>query len=75
MRSTKTVVEAFRGANPGATVNEDRFRHAIRRGLVTPKSFAGRLAWSAEDIRTLARALNLNEPALDDQSVPAVPAI
>jgi hypothetical protein len=75
MRSTKIVVDVLRRANPGATVNEDRVRNAIRREIVAPRSFAGRLAWSAEDIRTLARALNLNEPALDEQSVPAVPAI
>jgi len=72
MRSTKVVVDLLRGANPGATVNEDRVRHAIRRGLVAPESFAGRLAWSEDDVARLAAALELVPPALDEPGCVAV---
>jgi hypothetical protein len=62
MRSTRGVVDLFRAANAGSIVNEDRVRHAIRRGLVAPQTFAGRLVWSDSDIKALATALNLKLP-------------
>ena len=67
MRSTKAVLDALRAANPDIVISEDRIRHAIRRGDVTPCSFAGRLAWTAADVAALAAALGLVLPELDDK--------
>lgn len=67
MLSTQEVVDALRRVNPGGVITEDRIRHAIRRRLVTPRSFAGRLAWSTADVAALAVALDLVPPPRDDE--------
>lgn len=67
MFATKAAIEALRKSNPLVTISEDRVRHVIRRGLVAPRSFAGRLAWSATDVAALAAALGLVPPRLDDE--------
>lgn len=69
MFSTQEVVKALQSANPDARVNEDRIRHVIRRGEVSPRSFAGRLAWSPDDVTTLASALRLTAPRHDGRDV------
>jgi len=75
MFNTQEVVRLLQAANPGDQVSEDRVRHAIRRGLVGPKVFASRLAWSAHDVLKLAQALNLIPPAMTDVSPRPVTAI
>ena len=63
MRSTREVIVFLSDANPGVNVTEDRIRHALRRGDIPPPStFAGRLAWTSEDILARAKALGL-EPS------------
>jgi len=63
MFSTLEVIRQARDSNPGASITEDRVRYAIRRGLVEPTMFAGRLAWSEDDVVKLAKALNIAVPA------------
>ncbi len=61
--TTLDVIDRLRAANPGATITEDRIRHAIRRGDVDPPQlFTNRYAWTDDDVRFLARALGLRTP-------------
>ncbi len=63
MQSTREVIALLSDANPCVQVTEDRIRHALRRGDIQPPStFAGRLAWTPEDILALAKALGLKAP-------------
>jgi hypothetical protein len=67
MYSTQIVLRQLQAANPDAAVTEDKIRHAIRRGLVGPKAFACRLAWTSEDVKKLVSALDLVPPMFDDE--------
>jgi len=63
MRTTREVIAALRDANPNAAVTEEGIRHALRRGDVPrPTSFAGRLAWTNDEIHQLAQVLGLRAP-------------
>ena len=65
MLTTTEVLRSLRAANPGTVITEDRIRHALRRGdLPSPESFAGRLAWSDQDIAALAQALKVEQPSV-----------
>lgn len=63
MYPTRTVIRLLRDANPGVELTEDRIRHLLRREEIpTPSTFSGRLAWTDEDVRRLAVALNVAAP-------------
>ena len=67
MHSTREVLRLLRSVNPGKEVTEDRIRRALRRGdIPPPDEFAGRLAWSSDDLLLLADALELTRPDLDE---------
>lgn len=63
MLSTAQVLKLLAQANPARRVTEDTLRSCIRRGDVQlPPLFAGRYAWSSDDVAKLARALGLETP-------------
>ena len=63
MLSTAHVLRILAKANPDRRITEDTLRSCIRRGEVQlPPLFAGRYAWSLDDVANLARALGLNPP-------------
>ena len=63
MITTRELIEVLRRANPGAVVDEQRVRAALRWGGVpAPRLFAGRMAWSEEEVRALADYLGLELP-------------
>lgn len=63
MYSTREVLILLREANPGELITEDRIRRAFRRGDASaPSTFAGRFAWTENDVVALARALSLAMP-------------
>jgi predicted ThiF/HesA family dinucleotide-utilizing enzyme len=74
MIATQEVIRDLIKANPGADITEDRVRWVKRRGLVTPETFAGRLAWSRADVLALAQALDLVAPAVDERASDPVAA-
>src|SRR5262245_12159119 len=64
MLSTKQVILALRGANPDASITEDRIRHVLRRGAIEPPpQFAGRYQWTPDAVRALANELGLVAPS------------
>lgn len=63
MLSTAHVLRILAKANPDRRITEDTLRSCIRRGDVQlPPLFAGRYAWSSDDVAKLARALGLEPP-------------
>jgi len=63
MITTRALIESLRQANPGAPVDEQRIRAALRWGGVpAPRLFAGRMAWSEDEARALAAHLGLQLP-------------
>ena len=63
MLTTRELILLLRAANPTADVTEDLIRSAIRRELVGPPStFAGRYAWSWDEAKSVAEALELVLP-------------
>lgn len=61
MFSTRKVRIVLRESNPDKEVTEDQIRHVLRRGAITPpQTFAGRLAWTTEDVAALAEQLRLD---------------
>ena len=63
MLSTAQVLKLLAQANPDRRITEDTLRSCIRRGDVQlPPLFAGRYAWSPDDVTKLARALGLEPP-------------
>lgn len=62
-RTTREVVQILRERHPAAGITEDRIRHAIRRGDVTPETWGGRLAWSVSDVDRLEAALVSSAPS------------
>ncbi len=66
MKTTRQVIRILAAANPQHAPTEERIRHALRRGAVSPPPlFAGRLAWRREDIIVLADVLGLVCPSKD----------
>lgn len=73
MLSTAHVLRILAKANPDRRITEDTLRSCIRRGEVQlPPLFAGRYAWSSDDVAKLARALGLEPPC--DESRGRAPA-
>lgn len=60
---TSEVLKHLRESNPEQAVTENRVRSAIRRGAVqTPRILSGCYFWTWDEVRSLAQALNLDEP-------------
>ena len=69
MYSTREVIRYLREANTGQGITEEQIRRAIRDETITPPgTFAGRLAWSPDDVRALAKALDLRAPDLAEEA-------
>lgn len=63
MITTRQLLALLRQANPHERITEHRLRSALRWGDVPqPTSFAGRYAWTLEQVRALAAHLELNLP-------------
>ena len=68
MFTTRDVLRLLRNSNPDATVTEERVRRALRtERAACPGMFAGRLAWSDDDVKALASCLGLRAPAPTDR--------
>ena len=65
MYSTREVLRHLREANPEQDLTEEQIRRTIRdEAIAPPGTFAGRLAWTVDDVHALATALDLKAPAL-----------
>lgn len=65
--STADVLAHLRRKFPRRAVTEDRLRMLIRRGRIpTPHLFAGRYAWSDDDIRALEDHLRAPQGPADE---------